>query len=96
MKELVEGLLGYLEVKRIDTYLFTGSSPERPRRIFGGQVLAQSLNAANRSIDGGRVAHIQGLYLRPAGQFAGECGQALFIAGGQHQLTAGLRHRDGK
>ncbi|MEM9316277.1 MAG: acyl-CoA thioesterase domain-containing protein, partial [Pseudomonadota bacterium] len=66
MKELVEELLGHLEVKRIDTYLFTGSSPERPRRIFGGQVLAQSLNAANRSIDGGRVAHsLHAHFLRP-------------------------------
>ncbi|EAQ98351.1 acyl-CoA thioesterase [Congregibacter litoralis] len=59
-------LLRHLEVKRIDTYLFTGSSPERPRRIFGGQVLAQSLNAANRSIGDGRVAHsMHAHFLRP-------------------------------
>ncbi len=66
MHELVDDLLAYLEVKRIDTYLFTGNSPQRPRRIFGGQVLAQSLNAANRSIDGDRVAHsLHAHFLRP-------------------------------
>ena len=66
MSDFVEELLACLEVKRIDTYLFTGNSPERPRRIFGGQVLAQSLNAANRSIEGDRVAHsMHAHFLRP-------------------------------
>ncbi|MFK7831239.1 MAG: acyl-CoA thioesterase [Congregibacter sp.] len=66
MTELVQDLLDCLEVKRIDTYLFTGNSPERPRRVFGGQVLAQSLNAANRSIDGDRTAHsMHAHFLRP-------------------------------
>jgi acyl-CoA thioesterase-2 len=66
MSELLQELLDCLEVKRIDTFLFTGNSPERPRRIFGGQVLAQSLNAANRSIDDERVAHsLHAYFLRP-------------------------------
>lgn len=66
MIELVQDLLDCLEVKRIDTYLFTGNSPERPRRIFGGQVLAQSLNAANRSIGESRTAHsMHANFLRP-------------------------------
>ncbi|MDP5070488.1 MAG: thioesterase family protein, partial [Congregibacter sp.] len=66
MTELLQDLLNHLEVKRIDTYLFTGSSPDRPKRIFGGQVLAQSLNASNRSIDDGRVAHsMHAHFLRP-------------------------------
>lgn len=66
MSELLEELLAYLEVNRVDTYLFTGNSPERPRRIFGGQVLAQSLNAANRSIEGDRIAHsMHANFLRP-------------------------------
>jgi acyl-CoA thioesterase-2 len=66
MSDSLQELLSFLEVKRIDTYLFTGSSPERPRRIFGGQVLAQSLNAANRSIGDGRVAHsMHANFLRP-------------------------------
>lgn len=66
MSTQLQELLDCLEVKRIDTHLFTGSSPERPRRVFGGQVLAQSLNAANRSIDGDRIAHsMHANFLRP-------------------------------
>lgn len=66
MSEALQRLLDYLEVQRVDTYLFTGRSPQRPRRIFGGQVLAQSLNAANRSVEEGRVAHsLHAYFLRP-------------------------------
>jgi acyl-CoA thioesterase-2 len=62
----IDNLLQYLEVERIDRFLFTGKSPERPRRIFGGQVLAQSLNAAIRSVEGGRIAHsMHAYFLRP-------------------------------
>ncbi|GAB5413125.1 MAG: acyl-CoA thioesterase II [Congregibacter sp.] len=66
MNDEVQTLRDYLEVKRVDTFLFTGTSPARPRRVFGGQVLAQSLNAANRSIDGNRTAHsMHAHFLRP-------------------------------
>ena len=66
MNTTLTELLDCLEVKRIDTFLFTGTSPRRPRRVFGGQVLAQSLNAANRSIDGERIAHsMHAHFLRP-------------------------------
>lgn len=62
----MEKLLGYLQVERIDRFLFTGNSPRRPSRIFGGQVLAQSLNAAIRSVEGDRVAHsMHAYFLRP-------------------------------
>ncbi|MEO0436460.1 MAG: acyl-CoA thioesterase II [Pseudomonadota bacterium] len=66
MSPTLEDLLSCLEVKRIDTFLFTGESPQRPRRIFGGQVLAQSLNAANRSVKEDRTAHsLHAYFLRP-------------------------------
>lgn len=66
MSDQVITLRECLEVKRIDKFLFTGTSPARPRRVFGGQVLAQSLNAANRSIDGDRSAHsMHAHFLRP-------------------------------
>ena len=62
----MEKLLNYLQVDRIDRFLFTGNSPRRPSRIFGGQVLAQSLNAAIRSVEGERVAHsMHAYFLRP-------------------------------
>ncbi|MCR9106026.1 MAG: acyl-CoA thioesterase II [Gammaproteobacteria bacterium] len=62
----LDKLLAYLEVERIDKYLFIGKSPKRPSRIFGGQVLAQALNAASRTVEGARHAHsMHAYFLRP-------------------------------
>ena len=62
----LDKLLKLLEVEQIDKYLFSGSSPKRPSRIFGGQVLAQSLNAAQRTVDATRTAHsMHAYFLRP-------------------------------
>ncbi len=59
-------LLANLEVEQIDTYLFIGRSPERPPRIFGGQVLAQALNSAIRTVVDDRRAHsMHAYFLRP-------------------------------
>ena len=49
--EQLEGLLRNLQVEQIDTFLFVGKSPSVPKRVFGGQVLAQALNAAIRTVD---------------------------------------------
>lgn len=66
MPDNLEKLLSYLEVERIDKYLFVGNSPSHPPRIFGGQVLAQSLNAATRSVEEDRIAHsMHAYFLRP-------------------------------
>ena len=63
----LDKLLNFLEVERIDKYLFIGRSPKRPSRIFGGQVLAQALNAAIRTVEeGDRIAHsMHAYFLRP-------------------------------
>jgi len=63
----VEKLLRLLEVTQIDKYLFIGRSPKYPPRVFGGQVLAQSLNAAIRTVDDDqRMPHsMHGYFLRP-------------------------------
>jgi acyl-CoA thioesterase-2 len=62
----LEKLIAYLEVEAIDKYLFIGKSPRQPARIFGGQVLAQSLNAASRTVPADRIAHsLHGYFLRP-------------------------------
>jgi acyl-CoA thioesterase-2 len=62
----LDKLLKFLEVERIDKYLFIGNSPKRPSRVFGGQVLAQSLNAAIRTVDKLRRAHsMHAYFLRP-------------------------------
>ena len=66
MSAKLEKLLSYLEVQAIDKYLFVGQSPRNPPRIFGGQVLAQSLNAAVRTVEEDRIAHsLHGYFLRP-------------------------------
>lgn len=62
----LEQLLNLLEVDRLDKYLFSGNSPKRPPRVFGGQVLAQALSAAIRTVDTGRTAHsMHAFFLRP-------------------------------
>lgn len=66
MSNDLKKLLTFLEVERIDKYLFIGKSPKRPSRVFGGQVLAQALNSAIRTVDEGRVAHsMHAYFLRP-------------------------------
>lgn len=66
MTDELQTLLTLLEVERIDKYLFLGRSPERPPRVFGGQVLAQSLNAAGRSVEPDRFCHsMHAYFLRP-------------------------------
>ncbi|MFK8019979.1 MAG: acyl-CoA thioesterase [Pseudomonadales bacterium] len=67
MASHLEKLLALLKVDRVDKYLFTGRSPKFPPRVFGGQVLAQSLNAAIRTVDDeGRMPHsLHAYFLRP-------------------------------
>ena len=62
----LENLLTLLEVDRLDKYLFSGTSPKRPPRVFGGQVLAQAFSAAIRTVDADRTAHsMHAFFLRP-------------------------------
>ena len=66
MAEQLQKLLTLLEVERIDKYLFIGNSPSYPPRVFGGQVLAQSLYAASKTVDASRNAHsMHAYFLRP-------------------------------
>lgn len=66
MSRDLDKLLGFLEVERIDKYLFIGNSPKSPPRVFGGQVLAQSMNAAIRTVEESRLAHsMHAYFLRP-------------------------------
>ena len=60
-------LLSLLDLEQIDTDLFRGSQPETVlQRSFGGQVLAQALSAAYRTMDAERLAHsLHAYFLRP-------------------------------
>jgi acyl-CoA thioesterase-2 len=63
----IDRLLALLDVEEIDADLYRGQNESgRPGRIFGGQVAAQSLVAASRTVAPGRPAHsLHGYFLRP-------------------------------
>ncbi|MCP4273466.1 MAG: acyl-CoA thioesterase II [Gammaproteobacteria bacterium] len=60
-------LVNHLNVEQIDKLLFRGFTPDQKRsRVYGGQVLAQSLNAALRTVDEDRAVHsMHAYFLRP-------------------------------
>ncbi len=67
--ELVEQLVTLLDVETIDTDLYRGSrQPGGVGRVFGGQVIGQALQAAQRSVDG-KVAHsLHAYFMRPGSE----------------------------
>ena len=69
MNDETADLLDILSIERLEVDLFRGRGDggETTKRIFGGQVLAQSLNAANRSVDENRVAHSLHAYFLRSG-----------------------------
>jgi acyl-CoA thioesterase II len=60
-------LLTLLDLEKIEENVFRGvSPPERVQRVFGGQVLAQALVAATRTVDVERFCHsFHAYFLRP-------------------------------
>ncbi|MGN6126750.1 MAG: acyl-CoA thioesterase [Humibacter sp.] len=71
MTQPLDGMLSALDLTdtgaRTDEDIFTGPSQWMPHgRVFGGQVLAQSLVAAMRTLPEGRSVHsMHGYFLRP-------------------------------
>jgi acyl-CoA thioesterase-2 len=69
--ELVAGLVALLNLEQLDRDLYRGPvKPGATGRIFGGQVVAQALMAAERSIDDDKVAHSLHAYFLRAGNEA--------------------------
>jgi acyl-CoA thioesterase-2 len=60
-------LVSLLVLEQLDVDLFRGLQPDTERqRVFGGQVAAQSVVAANRSVDDAFVMHsLHSYFLRP-------------------------------
>lgn len=60
-------LLALLDLEKIEEDVFRGlSPPEHAQRVFGGQVLAQALVAAMRTVPDGRACHsCHAYFLRP-------------------------------
>jgi acyl-CoA thioesterase-2 len=63
----MDELISILTLEPIEVNLFLGRSPKEERfRIFGGQVVAQALTAAYRTVDAGRICHsLQSYFIRP-------------------------------
>jgi acyl-CoA thioesterase II len=67
-ERLVAQLVELLDVEVIDIDLYRGArQPGGVGRVFGGQVIAQALQAAQRSIDDGKIAHSLHAYFMRAG-----------------------------
>jgi len=66
-QELVTQLTTLLDVEEIDTDLYRGPRlPGGVGRVFGGQVIAQALQAAQRSVDPDKTAHsLHAYFMRP-------------------------------
>src|SRR5271156_1116450 len=66
MSEALELLVNLLDLERIEVNTFRGRHPDEERqRTFGGQVAAQALMAAGRTVDHGRVHSLHSYFLRP-------------------------------
>lgn len=67
MSEALEVLLDLLDLEPLEENLFRGFSPPEDRvRVFGGQVAAQALVAAGRTVEAARPVHsLQSYFLRP-------------------------------
>src|SRR5271156_2409774 len=66
MSEALELLVNLLDLERIEVNTFRGRHPEEERqRVFGGQVAAQALMAAGRTVEHGRVHSLHSYFLRP-------------------------------
>ncbi len=67
---LVQGLVDLLDVEEIDTDLYRGKrQPGGVGRVFGGQVIAQALQAAQRSTNGPKIAHsLHAYFMRPGNE----------------------------
>lgn len=66
MTKAVETLLETLDLEPLEVNMFRGRSPQVGwQRVFGGQVIGQSLVAAARTVEG-RMAHsLHGYFMRP-------------------------------
>jgi acyl-CoA thioesterase-2 len=59
-------LVSLLDLEQIEENIFRGNSPDETRqRVFGGQVAAQSLVAAGRTVRDGTVHSLHAYFLRP-------------------------------
>lgn len=69
-EELTAELIDLLDVEEVDTDLYRGKrQPGGVGRVFGGQVIAQALQSAQRSVEGEKGAHsLHAYFMRPGNE----------------------------
>jgi acyl-CoA thioesterase II len=68
MSRALDDLVGLLDLEVLEVNLFRGESLDADRvRLYGGEVLAQALMAAGRTVDGGRRVHSMHAYFLKLG-----------------------------
>ncbi len=66
MGDALDQLVNLLDLEAIEVNIFRGLSPDEDRqRVFGGQVAAQALMAAGRTVDAGAPHSLHSYFLRP-------------------------------
>jgi acyl-CoA thioesterase-2 len=66
VSDALEFLVDLLDLEPIEVNIFRGVNPHEERqRVFGGQVAAQSLMAAGRTVEQGRPHSLHAYFLRP-------------------------------
>ena len=69
MTNAVSGLLELLDVERLEVDLFRGFTPDEKvdrERVYGGQVIAQALASAYRTVADDRLCHsLHAYFIRP-------------------------------
>ncbi len=66
MTEPLDELVHLLDLETIEVNIFRGTQPHEERqRVFGGQVAAQALMAAGRTVESGDVHSLHAYFLRP-------------------------------
>jgi len=63
---MLSHLVDLLDLEQIEVNIFRGTQPDEERqRVFGGQVAAQALVAAGRTVESGTVHSLHSYFLRP-------------------------------
>ena len=66
VNDALDLLVHLLDLEAIEVNIFRGVQPDEERqRVFGGQVAAQALMAAGRTVDHGKVHSLHSYFLRP-------------------------------
>jgi len=65
VQKSLDNLIALLDLEELEVNIFRGRCTEGWQRVFGGQVLAQALVAAGRTVDEGAAHSFHAYFLRP-------------------------------